>query len=199
MTLIPGMTELGVQMQGATGPSGTSGPVSSRDTSSSIPAPPPSSVLPGYFTPSGSYSDVINIYPGSETSASSLATTTSGPLYVPTTHAMMTSYPPPTAQRTSGVGASPWPMTSDCGTSYSSYTSGVPSQSYPSPLTSWHRTEGAISATDPLHRSNGLSPFTPYMSNELGSWGNYNYAQGLSLAGQGLQYSRSLGKYRRER
>ena len=195
MTLIPGMTEHGIQMQGSGGPSGSSGPVTSRDTSSAI--PPPSSVLPGYFTPTAaSHSDVINIYPGSDTTApSSLSTPSSGPLYVPTTHAMMTSYPPPAAQRTSGVGASPWPMTSECGSGYSSYTSGVPSQSYPTPLTSWHRTDGAtISAGDPLYRSNGLSPFSPYMSNELGSWGNYNYTQGLSLAGQGLQYSRTLGK-----
>ncbi|KAK2145066.1 hypothetical protein LSH36_705g02012 [Paralvinella palmiformis] len=198
MTLIPGMTEHGIQMQGSGGPSGSSGPVTSRDTSSAI--PPPSSVLPGYFTPTAaSHSDVINIYPGSDTTApSSLSTPSSGPLYVPTTHAMMTSYPPPAAQRTSGVGASPWPMTSECGSGYSSYTSGVPSQSYPTPLTSWHRTDGAtISAGDPLYRSNGLSPFSPYMSNELGSWGNYNYTQGLSLAGQGLQYSRTLepGEY----
>ena len=196
MTLIPGMSEHGLQMHGS---GGSSAGVISRDNGTSS---VPSSVLPSYFSPSAaSHSDALNIYPSLQspetTSASSLtSSSTSGPLYVPTTHTPMGLHQnsvlgyPPTPQRSSGVGTSPWPATSDCGTGYSSYNSSVPSQAYPSPLTSWYKTEGGI--TDPLHRPNGLSPFSPYMGNELGSWGNY--AQGLSLAGQGLQYSRALGK-----
>jgi hypothetical protein len=200
MTLIPGMSEHGLQMHGSTGPAGSSGGLASRDNGTS--SVPPSSVLPSYFSPSAaSHSDVINVYPSLQgpeaTSPTSLSSSsTSGPLYVPTTHTPMGLHQnsvlpyPSTPQRSSGVGTSPWPVTSDCGSGYSPYNSSVPSQAYPSPLTSWYKTEGGI--TDPLHRPNGLSPFSPYMGNELGSWGNY--AQGLSLAGQGLQYSRALGK-----
>ncbi len=183
-------------------------PPASRDPSTAA-AVAAASVLPGYFnsTPGvaapGLGSELgSSLYHHQESSAASLSspgTPSAGPLYVPTTHAPVlqnpvTPYPPaatPTQRPVSMGGSGHWPSSNDCSPQYSSYSSG-PSQSYPSALSSWPGATEPRLGTDSLHRAtNGLSPFTPYMGSPdaMSSWGNY--AQGLSLAAQGIQYPRT--------